>query len=347
MDIAQVVEKLKAYNGTPLKIMEVCGTHTAAIFKNGIRSLISPKIKLISGPGCPVCVTPAAYIDKCLNYALMPDHVVYSFGDMLKVCGTKESLADVKGQGGQVRMIYSPLEVIEAAKARPEVTHILAAVGFETTAPLYGLVVKEAAQQNLTNIKLLTALKTIMPALDWLCGNQADINGFICPGHVTVITGLAPYKALAQKYQKPFVTAGFEAEHILTAIYRIIWQIENKKPWAENLYPAAVRDYGNAAARQIIADYFSLGDGLWRGLGLLKASAYYLKGAYAPYDAGSTLLTDDPLPKACRCAQVITGQINPPACPLFVGVCNPGHPVGPCMVSAEGACGIWYQNRGV
>lgn len=352
MDIAQVIEYLKSYDGRQLKLMEVCGTHTAAIFKNGIRDLISPKIRLISGPGCPVCVTPTAFIDKCVEYAKATDCELLTFGDMMKVPGTRGSLSENKaadGEGGKadITIMYSPLEALEKAKANPEITYVVAAVGFETTAPTYALLIKEAARQNVSNIRLVTALKTAIPALHWICENQNDIDGFICPGHVSVITGTHVYDELAAKYGKPFVVSGFEAEHILAAIYRIVRQIEAGEGRVENMYPNAVKEDGNPKALQAMDDVFTPGPAMWRGLGLIDGSGLYLKDEYEVYDGGSRGLDEDmQLPDGCRCGDVITGRINPDQCPMFAGGnCTPMAPFGPCMVSSEGSCGIWYRNR--
>jgi len=352
MEITQVIEYLKNYDGRQLKLMEVCGTHTAAIFKNGIRDLISPNIRLISGPGCPVCVTPTAFIDKCVEYAKSPDCELLTFGDMMKVPGTHGSLsenkaADREGAKADITIMYSPLEAIEKAKARPDITYVVAAVGFETTAPTYALLVKEAARQGVSNIRLVTALKTAIPALQWICENQNDIDGFICPGHVSVITGTHVYDELAAQYGKPFVVSGFEAEHILAAIYRIVRQIEAGEGRVENMYPNAVKEDGNPKALQAMDDVFTPGTAMWRGLGLIDGSGLYLKDAYAAYDGGSRGLDEDmKLPDGCRCGDVITGRINPDQCPMFAGgSCTPMAPFGPCMVSSEGSCGIWYRNR--
>lgn len=344
MELKQVIEYLKAYDGPELKLMEVCGTHTASIFKNGIRSLISPKIKLISGPGCPVCVTPAAYIDKCIEYALKPDCVLLTFGDMMKVPGSRGSLADMKGKGARVELMYSPFEAVEKAAANPKITYAVAAVGFETTAPAYGLMLRQAKEAGLKNIRLITALKTVIPALTWICENQQDIDGFICPGHVSVIIGSRPYEALAKRYKKPFVVAGFEAEHILAVIYDIVRQIEKKEACVRNLYTNAVHSQGNEKALKVLQEFFEAGTAVWRGLGPIENSGLYLKDQ--SYDGESRGLDGDlELPEGCRCGDVIVGRINPDECPMFKSKCSPVNPFGPCMVSAEGACGIWYRNK--
>lgn len=352
MEIREVIDYLKSYDGRELKLMEVCGTHTAAIFKNGIRELISPKIKLISGPGCPVCVTPTAFIDKCVEYARKPGCRLLTFGDMMKVPGTRGSLSENKaeddeGAKADITIMYSPFEALERAKEDPDTTYVVAAVGFETTAPTYALMLRQARLQGIDNIRLVTALKTAIPALDWICANQNDIDGFICPGHVSVITGVHVYDGPAEKYGRPFVVSGFEAEHILAAIYRIVKQVEAGQGRVENMYPNAVRDEGNAKAMAAINEVYEAGPAMWRGLGVIEGSGLYLKGEYAVYDGGSRGLDSDmELPEACRCGAVITGKINPDQCPMFAaGSCTPMDPFGPCMVSSEGSCGIWYRNK--
>ena len=348
MNIGQIVKELKEYDGPEVKIMEVCGTHTASIFKSGVRSLISSKIKLISGPGCPVCVTPAAYIDQCIDYALRENHVLVTFGDMMKVPGQKGSLSQAKGDGARVELMYSPMEVVEKAKQNPNITYVIAGVGFETTVPAYALTIEEATGQDVTNIKLLTALKTVMPALEWICENEDGIDGFLCPGHVSVIIGSTAYEQLADRYDKPFTVAGFEPEHILVAIYDILKQLQlkdKKETEVHNLYKNAVKAEGNIKAQKIIDCYFEPGSAMWRGLGMIPDSGLYLKPEYEAYDAGSKGLDQDiELPKSCRCGDVIIGRINPNECPMFGKSCNPMNPYGPCMVSSEGACGIWYRN---
>ena len=351
MNVKDLIDYLKAYNGRELKIMEVCGTHTAAIFKNGIRDLISPKIKLISGPGCPVCVTPTAYIDRCVEFARTPGCHLLTFGDMMKVPGTQGSLSENKAAGEEgaaanITIMYSPFEAIEKAKENPDITYGIAAVGFETTAPVYALLVQQAKALGIQNIRLITALKTAIPALKWICENQNDIDGFICPGHVSVITGSRIYDQLAETYRKPFVVSGFEAEHILAAIYRIVKQIEEGRGRTENMYKNAVHTEGNTKALAAMEQVYEAGPAMWRGLGIIQGSGLYLKDDYSCYDGGSHELYEDmELPAECCCGAVITGRINPDQCPMFrSGRCTPLEPFGPCMVSSEGSCGIWYRN---
>ncbi|QIB69228.1 hydrogenase formation protein HypD [Aminipila butyrica] len=345
--LEQIVKELKEYDGEEIKIMEVCGTHTSSIFKNGIRSLISPKIKLISGPGCPVCVTPSVYVDKLVELSLKPSHCVLTFGDMMKVKGNQGSLTEAVAKGGRVRVLYSPLDSLTAAQEDPDTQYVFAAVGFETTTPIYGLLLDEILKKNLSNLKLLTSLKTITPALEYICENEKGIDAFIAPGHVSVIIGSQSYEALAEKYGKPFVVAGFGGEHILAAIYEILLQLRDGRHQVKNMYVSAVSQEGNPQALSVINQYFETKEDFWRGIGVIPQSSLGLKSAYQQFDAGSSFIEyREELPKGCRCTDVILGRITPVECPLFGGSCTPLNAVGPCMVSTEGVCGIWYKNRG-
>jgi len=344
-----VKDELKNYNGKPIKIMEVCGTHTSSIFKNGIRSLLSPKILLISGPGCPVCVTSSAYIDTLIEYCLRENHVVLTFGDMMKIKGSEMSLTGAKAIGGNVKILYSPLAAIQVAMENKDTQYIFAAVGFETTTPIYALMIEEMMKNKIDNLKLLTSLKTIIPALSFICENEKNIDAFLCPGHVSVITGSSVYKKLVGKYQKPFVVAGFEGEHILLAIYEIVNQILHNLCKMKNMYVSAVSEEGNQKATQMIHQYFESTSDYWRGIGIIENSALKLRDEYQKFDAGSKFDApiEEHMPKGCRCTDVILGRINPVECPLFKTTCSPLNAIGPCMVSTEGSCGIWYKNREV
>jgi hydrogenase expression/formation protein HypD len=343
--LEQMVHVLGEYDGKPIRIMEVCGTHTSSIFKHGIRSLLSPRLELISGPGCPVCVTSALYIDKLVEYSFLEKHCVLTFADMLKVRGSKMSLAEAKAGGGKVRMLYSPLSALKLAKEEPETQFIIAAVGFETTTPIYSLIMEEMIKNDINNLKLLTSMKTVLPALTYICENEKEIDAFLCPGHVSVITGSHIYEPLVQKYKKPFVIAGFEGEHILAAVYEILCQIRTQSCHTKNLYPSVVSEGGNQRAEDLVLKYFEAVDDDWRKIGIIPDSGLRLKAEYRDYDAGSTFSFETgEHPKACRCRDVILGRIHPVDCPLFSTVCSPMNAVGPCMVSTEGACGIWYKN---
>jgi len=344
--LQQVKDELKNYDGKPIKIMEVCGTHTGSIFKNGIRSLISPKIQLISGPGCPVCVTSSVYIDRLVEYSLKPKHCVLTFGDMMKVKGNEMSLTGAKAVGGNVQILYSPLSSLKLATDHPDIQYVFAAVGFETTTPIYALMLDEIIKNDIKNLKLMTSLKTIIPALDFLCKTEEKIDGFLCPGHVSVITGSTVYNELAERYHKPFVISGFEGEHILAAVYDIVHQITNHQGNTKNMYISAVTEEGNQKAVALINKYFESTSDYWRGIGVIDDSALKLKDEYKEYDAGSSFTEyTEKTPPGCRCTDVILGRIQPADCPLFGKVCSPLNAVGPCMVSTEGACGIWYKNR--
>jgi len=356
--VTSEIDLLKSYSGRPLRIMEVCGTHTAAIFRSGIREILSQKIKLISGPGCPVCVTPTAYIDKCISFAMKPDQVLCSFGDMLKVPGSSLSLSLAQAAGAHIKMMYSPFDVIGLAKAEPQTEFTIAAVGFETTAPAYSLLLDELRSEGIRNVRLLTAIKSALSAIEWIAAGEDSIDAFLCPGHVSVITGSEAYRDIAEKYKKPFVIAGFEPEHLIKAICEIVRMADENEDisviarnsaesrYLGNLYKEAVNEKGNTRAIEKIDEYFSVGETVWRGLGSLPESAYYLKDEFACFDAGSRdLVLSDDMPEACCCPEVITGRIDPPDCPLFGKECSPQHAMGPCMVSAEGACGIWFTEN--
>ena len=347
IDIGKALEFLEGYDGPQIKLMEVCGTHTSSIARSGVRGLISPRIKLISGPGCPVCVTPAAYIDKCIEYAHKENHALFTFGDMVKVMGTDCSLSAAKGAGARVDLMYSPFEVLTKAERNPETVHVIAAVGFETTAPAYALLAQEAKESGISNVRLLTALKRIMPALTWICENERSVAGFICPGHVSAITGNAGYEKLCAEYGVPCAIAGFEPEHIIAAVHELVLMSTGDKPTrALNLYAGVVRKEGNVKAQALMDECFREGGAVWRGLGMIEGSGLYLGDEYAGLDGGSLGLDEDrPLPDGCGCGDVITGRINPDECPMFGGQCTPEKPYGPCMTSSEGACGIWFMNR--
>jgi len=325
--------------------MEVCGTHTVTIFKNGIRSFLPSTIELISGPGCPVCVTPPSYIDKAIEWSLKPNCILLTFGDMMKVPGIQKSLSEAKAEGARVEIMYSPQEVLKKARQNPGITYIIASVGFETTIPIYSLLLEQLLENNISNVKFLTALRRIIPALDYICATESEIVAFLAPGHASTILGSNAYQELAAKYHKPFAVAGFEAEHILIAIYDLLRQIETGKYEVHNLYPSVVQPEGNIAALKIINKYFIPDSANWRGIGDIPESGFYLRDEYLKYDAGSRELPaeDKQLNSKCRCGEVIIGKINPEQCPMFGKICTPIKPKGPCMVSTEGTCGIWYR----
>jgi len=365
MDLNQIVSRIQNFNGN-IKIMEVCGTHTSSVFRHGIRSLTPPGVRLVSGPGCPVCVTPRADIDALVR--LSGEAAVCCFGDMLRVPGSEMSLAEAKARGGDVRMVYSPFDVLKFAANEPHRRFVLAAVGFETTAPAYAALVEEMAVESIHNVSLFTSLKTIPEAMEYICETEG-IDAFICPGHVAAVIGAAPFTRLCEKYRKPFVIAGFEAEHILAAIYAILRmrergacehvsndantnhsQICDDSAYKSiNFYPSVVKPDGQGRALAMIDKYFVKTDAYWRGIGVIRNSGYALRKQYAAFDADGghaaygMNTSDDAMnePNGCRCADVLLGRIDPDECALFGSACTPDNPIGACMVTSEGACGIW------
>ena len=334
---------LQSYSGPPLRLMEVCGTHTHAIFRYGIHTLLPPSITLISGPGCPVCVTPTAYIDEAIYLA---EHGVTltTFGDLLRVPGTSETLADARSHGANICIVYTPLDAVEYAKNHPDEPVTFLAVGFETTTPASCLAVAEAQKQGVSNFTLLTANKT-MDAAYLAMADACD--AYLYPGHVCAITGARVPRALTERGISGAVT-GFTPSELLTAIAAIAknYQDAPKRPFFLNAYPRVVTEEGSPAARRLLNTYMEPEDTEWRGLGILPQSGLRLRPAYARYDARHIHhippQKGHPNP-ACRCGDILRGAITPPKCPLFRKTCTPDHPVGACMVSREGTCAAWYQ----
>ena len=342
--ISQMKKWLAAYDGPDISIMEVCGSHTAAISKYGISGLLSEKLHLISGPGCPVCVTPTGYIDRLIELSMEKDTMVVTFGDLIRVPGREMSLAEVKGEGARVEMVYSPMDIVRLAKEQPLQQFVFATVGFETTAPVYAMLLEQLEAERITNVKLLTALKTMPEVIGWLCEHTSSIDGFLAPGHVAAVTGSDLFVPLAKQYHVPFGVAGFGAEELLMAVYgtfRAVWDYRNHSvvPGVKNYYPSVVSAKGNQNAQKLVDKYFEPCDAIWRGIGLIEESGRMLREAYRKFDAGSMLqMEDQKKSPACRCDQVLTGRSLPGECPLFGTVCTPINPQGACMVSEEGSC---------
>jgi hydrogenase expression/formation protein HypD len=344
MDTEYYTQALRAYNGPPIRLMEVCGTHTHSIFRYGIRAMLPPNITLISGPGCPVCVTPAGYIDRAAELALQDGHAICTFGDMLRVPGELCNLLEAKASGGDVLMMVSPMDVLAWAAREPQKTFVVAAVGFETTLPAYALLIERLRENGIANVRLLTSLKAILPALRWICESEPDIDGFLGPGHVSTILGSEAYAPLCAQHRKPLAVGGFTYGQIMAALYDLIDQIGRGTCEAHNLYPEAVTAEGNVRALRLIDRYFTLVPSTWRGLGEIDASGYQLRPEFARFDAGLWPAGGDREARAgCLCGQVITGRVSPSDCPNFGVACTPVSPLGPCMVSAEGTCGIWHS----
>lgn len=344
MDIKEIIKFLSEYDGPELSFMEVCGTHTAAISENGIPSLLSDKIHLISGPGCPVCVTVASYIDKLCELSLTPGNCVVSFGDLIRVPGSSQALRDAKSQGGNVKMVYSPFEITDIAQRDKDTQFIFAAVGFETTTPIYAVLLEKIIEKNIKNIKFLTALKTMPQVIDSLCKSKNTIDGFIAPGHVSAVTGADIFAPLAKKYSIPFVVSGFKGEELIASIYALVKLRGEGK--VLNLYKSVVTPQGNDTAKRAVEKFFEPYDAVWRGIGKIAGSGMVLKKEYEMYDAGSIALSEDRAKNnKCRCGEVITGSIGVRQCPLFAKLCTPENPQGACMVSGEGACFQYFINN--
>ena len=337
MKLEELKERLRTYDGPEVRIMEVCGSHTGAILRSGIPSLLSPRIRLLHGPGCPVCVAVSAYVDRLVELSRTPGHCVVTFGDLLRVPGSQGTLLETKSQGGRAEMVYSPLDILPLAEKDPETVFVFAALGFETTAPAYALLLQELEEGAVENVRLLTALKTMPPVIGHLLEGGADISGFLAPGHVSVIIGSEAFRPLAERFSLPFAVAGFSGEGLLAALWTLVEHQGEGKVF--NLYPAVVTPEGNRAAKAAVERYLEPADASWRGLGTVPASGLVLREKYRHFDAGSLGLDQDKEKNpACRCKEVLSGRAEPKDCPLFGKACTPLTPQGACMVSEEGAC---------
>lgn len=329
-----------------INIMEVCGTHTVSIFRNGIRSVLPDNLKLLSGPGCPVCVTDQGYIDTVLRLAERDDVIIATYGDMIRVPGTKGSLESNTGKVS-VEVVLSSADALRLASRNPEKTVIFIAVGFETTAPATAAAVKQAQAENITNFCILSNHKLVVPAMKALLSGKNDkIDAFLCPGHVSVITGYNIFSDIVEQYHRPCVVAGFEALQILEGLAEICRQLAGGEAKLGSVYSAVVTPEGNKKAQSLLDECFDKTDGYWRGLGEIANSTLQLKKDFENFDAYKRFdITPEPGEDSsgCRCGEVLCGLIEPNECGLFGSVCTPNQPVGPCMVSSEGVCAAWYK----
>ncbi len=332
--------------GRQINIMEVCGTHTVSIFRNGIRSILPRNLKLLSGPGCPVCVTDQGYIDTILELADRQDCIIATYGDMIRVPGKGQSL-ETKRAKADVRIVLCSEDALQLARDNPGKTVVFVAVGFETTAPATAVVVKEAAAESVDNFCILSGHKLVVPAMRALLAGKNDkIDAFLCPGHVSVIIGYDAFGEIVEDFGRPCVVAGFEAVQIIEGLAEICQQLSAGKAELKSLYPAVVTEKGNTAAQRVIAECFEPVDGYWRGMGKIEKSTLKLKDRYERFDGFKRFdITEVPAEeeRGCRCGQVLCGLIDPPECALFGQTCTPQDPVGPCMVSSEGACAAWFK----
>ena len=351
---AEIIAELRdivGAHGKKIRLMEVCGTHTVAIFRAGLRQILPEEVELVSGPGCPVCVTADDYIDAAIAYAAMEDVIITTFGDMLKVPGTHSSLAAAQAAGADVRIVYSPLDALAIATENPAKKVVFLAVGFETTAPTEAAAVLAAEAQGIRNFFLLSAQKLVPPVMRALLdGGETHVDGFLLPGHVAVVTGTEIFEFLARDYHVPGVVGGFEPLEILRAIQLLVRQIGAGEARIENAYETVVRPVGNPVARAAIERVYEPATVRWRGLGEIPASGLAMREEYAAFDFArvrplSVGVVGDGR-HGCRCGEVLRGAIVPRDCNLFGKACVPEHAVGPCMVSVEGTCAAWYKYGG-
>lgn len=331
----------------PWAIMEVCGGQTHSIIRNGIDQILPESIELIHGPGCPVCVTPLQMIDQALSIASRPEVIFCSFGDMLRVPGSKEDLFKVKGAGGDVRIVYSPLDALKLAKANPQREVVFFAIGFETTAPANAMAIKLAKAQNLTNFSALVSHVLVPPAIEAIMRSPTNrVQGFLAAGHVCCVMGYHQYHPLAERYQVPIVVTGFEPLDLLEGIRRTVAQLECGQATVENAFPRVVTEQGNLAAQRTIEEVFVVTDRGWRGIGVIPHSGWKLSPAYADFDAALRFGVEHVRTcesSACRAGDVLQGRIKPNQCDAFGTTCTPRNPLGATMVSSEGACAAYYN----
>ena len=330
-----------------IRLMEVCGTHTVSIARAGIKGLLHKNVELVSGPGCPVCVTSNEDIDKVIALSKIENVVIATFGDMARVPGSTTSLLEQKAKGAQVEVCYSPLDALEFAQNNREKEVVFVGVGFETTTPLVAATVKRASAAGAKNFSVFVAHKNMPGAIETIVKDEnVAIDGLILPGHVSTIIGLKPYEFLAEKYSIPGVVTGFEPVDILAGIEKLVKQIANGEARIENAYGRNVEDAGNVLAAKMIDEVFKTCTATWRGLGEIAGSGYKLRDQFAEFDA-ERKFEIEPEPtkehKGCECARVLRGIIAPSSCPLFRKVCTPQNPVGPCMVSTEGSCAAYFK----
>lgn len=333
----------------PIKLMEICGTHTMAIARTGLKSMLPPNIRLISGPGCPVCVTPAGVIDSILKLSQHPGVTITSYGDLLRVPGSVrgDSLLRRRALGASIETVYSPIDALKLAAARPDKQFIFLGVGFETTAPGTAACILEASRMGLKNFSVLSLLKLTEPALRTLiAADDFCVNGFLCPGHVAAITGTGIFRFLPEGYGLGAVISGFEAADLLYSVYALVKMLADHRPCLKNEYIRLVKPEGNLAAQKLVSQVFTPCLSHWRGLGAVAYSGLAIREDFALYDAAKRfdfqISTESSIP-GCLCSQVIRGAAQPSQCPLFKTVCTPSDPVGPCMVSGEGACAAAYR----
>jgi hydrogenase expression/formation protein HypD len=345
--LVAVINQEAATLQEPVRFMEVCGTHTMAIARFGIKSLLPQQVQLVSGPGCPVCVTPVSFIDHALALAAEPDTVITTFGDLLRVPGSRSSLMVERANGADIRVVYSALDAVTLAAELPDNKVVFLGVGFETTTPTVAAAILKAEQSGLTNFFVLASHKTMPGPMQALSADpDLKIRGYLCPAHVSTVIGADAYRPLADQYAIPCVVTGFEPADILQGVLWLLRQCLCGNATVENQYRRAVTPAGNHVAQQLMRQVFEPCDTIWRGLGLLAGSGLIIKQRYACFDAAKMLPVAVPEalePAGCRCGDVLTGRLAPADCPLFGAACTPETPVGACMVSSEGSCAAAWR----
>jgi hydrogenase expression/formation protein HypD len=342
-----LARRIAQHSTRTVRLMEFCGGHTHAILRYGIRQMVPQTVEMRSGPGCPVCVTATADLDKAIAMAHLPGVIITTFGDMIRVPGSCSSLQKGKAEGADIRIVYSTVDAVEIARANPGKSIIFIGIGFETTAPSIAASILKAEQEKMKNFYVLSLNKLTPPVMKALLDSgEVKVDGIVCPGHVSVIIGSHPYEFIPKDYGVACVISGFEPLDILLCIDKLVEQIEKGEPEMEIAYLRGVKPEGNRKARQLMEDVFEIGEANWRGIGTIPQSGLKIRGKYGRFDADkafSVSLKPPKEPKGCRCGDVIRGAAIPLECQLFGKVCTPERPVGPCMVSSEGACAAYYQ----
>ena len=346
--IKETIQKIRSLKlNRKVNLMEVCGTHTYSFFRFGLRGLLTPYVNLISGPGCPVCITENSFIDKAVYLTKNKNNIVATFGDLVKVPGSQSSLLREKSKGANTAVVYSPYEALKLAENNKDKTVIFLGVGFETTAPLVAATVKEAKKRKVNNFYVLSGHRLVPPAMEVLCQDKdINIDGFICPGHVSAIIGEIPYRKLVKNYAIGCVICGFEPLDMVLGIYMMLKQIKNNTPKMENEYKRVVKEKGNPLALKIMHEVFQVNDAGWRGVGVIPDSGLFFNKKYAGFDADTLVkvkIKEKTPATGCLCPEVIKGKATPLQCVHFKNNCAPANPIGPCMVSFEGTCRIYYE----
>ncbi len=343
----RIIKKIEGFDSLKVNLMEVCGTHTMVIFKQGLKGMLPKNVNLLSGPGCPVCVTSQEDIDKAIKLAKDRNVIIATFGDMVRVPGTNSSLEKERGNGADVRIIYSPSEALRIARENPARRVVFLAIGFETTSPLIAASLLDVQKEKIDNFYIFSSHKLIPPAMEALLeSKEVRIDGFICPGHVSVTIGSNAYKFIAQKYNVPCVIGGFEPLDVLQSIYMLLKQIKEKRAEVEIEYFRAVHPEGNRIAQELISRVFEVSDVRWRGLGIIPKSGLRLKREFSGFDTEKEFPLKTKKSKEnpdCACGEVLRGVKKPTQCKLYRRICTPEEPYGPCMVSSEGTCAAYYK----